>query len=190
MTPADPPRFVCTPRGRIRASRRRLTLLLFSLLLVMLAASTLMFWQGRTIPALLCLLVGFGVWMALRMSSDLDPLWIDVLPQAVRVQMRRQHKDYPYPNSARRIDGEQIRHLERLITTAGFTLSTGGYDSSRLGEFDLFATDLSRSVLLAYDESGVIVTPDDPEAFLRALPVASPPAPSEDESLSDTIHIP
>jgi len=77
-----------------------------------------------------------------------------------------------------------------LITTAGFTLSTGGYESHRLGEFEMFATDLTNSLLLFYEETGVILTPDDPDGLLERLPVVPSGPTAEPASGSDTIHTP
>ena len=183
-------RFPCTFSGKIRQSKTRLTLLLTTLILGMILGSGLMFWQARTIPGVLCLLVAFGTWTALRMSGDLDPLWIDVSPDGLRIQMKRQHQEYPHAEAARRLTSEEIAYLERLITTAGFTLSTGGYESHRLGEFEMFATDLTNSLLLFYEETGVILTPDDPDGLLERLPVVPSGPTAEPASGSDTIHTP
>ena len=52
----------------------------------------------------------------------------------------------------------------------GEVAGTGGFDSHRLGEIDLYASNLANAILLQGEESGTVVTPDDPAAFLAATP--------------------
>ena len=85
------------------------------------------------------------------------------------------------PAGARRLDPEEIRYLSRLAERAGLVLGGGSFDSHRLGELDLYATDLSRAVRVeGASEDGRIriwvVTPDDPEALVRAITVTISPS--------------
>jgi hypothetical protein len=103
------------------------------------------------------------------MSGDLDPLWLDVEGSFLTVQMRRRHERIPLEGAvARRLTGEEIAHLTSLATSAGVVAGSGGFDSRQLGEIDLYASDLAHAVLVEAGESRLVVTPDEPEAFLSA----------------------
>jgi len=167
---ALPNRFPCTPGGAVGRGRRRLRLLLLglSLLMVLVAAATL--WGGRRWPGVIALLVALVPWTAWRMSGDLDPLWLEVDAGQLTVQMRRRRERFPAAGGqARRLTTEEISHLERLVTSGGVAAGTGGFDTRLLGEFDLYASDLAKAVLVDLGETRLIVTPDDPEGFLAAL---------------------
>jgi len=169
-------RFPCTPGGAIRRGRRRLAGLLLGLALVLVAVAGAAWWSGRRWPALLALLVAVVPWTAWRMSGDLDPLWLEVEPSGsgrpgrLTVQMRRRRERRDLAGvAARRLIPEEIAHLERLATAGGVAAGTGGFDSRLLGEFDLAASDLAHAVLLDWGESRLIVTPDEPDAFLAVV---------------------
>lgn len=163
-------RFPCTPGGAIRRGRRRLATLLLGLSLVLILVALAAFWSGRRWPALLALLVALVPWTAWRMSGDLDPLWLELDGPWLVLQMRRRRERREVAGAAaRRLSPEETAHLERLATTGGVVAGTGGFDSHLLGEVDLAASDLAHAVLLDWGESRLVVTPDDPDAFLAAL---------------------
>ena len=84
--------------------------------------------------------------------------------------MRRQRQTIDLPEAvARRLEESEIQHLTQLASAATLTAGTGGFDSHLLGELDLFATNLDNAVLIPLEESSVVVTPDDPDAFLDAI---------------------
>jgi hypothetical protein len=125
---------------------------------------------GQRWPAVLALLVAGVPWTAWRMSGDLDLLWLDVTNGNLVIQMRRRRERFPVSGAGvRRLTPEEIEHLERLATTGGVTAGTGGFDSRLLGEVDLYASDLTNSVLVDLGENRLIVTPDDPGGLLEAL---------------------
>jgi hypothetical protein len=168
-------RFPCTPGGAILRGRRRLRLLLVGLTLLMLAVAAATWWgAGRFWPGLLALLVALVPWTAWRMSGDLEPLWLELDRGRLTVQMRRRRERLPLAGAtARRLDPDEVEHLERLATTGGVAAGSGGFESHRLGEIDLYASDLSHAVLVELGESRLIVTPDDPEGFLAAMAAIS-----------------
>ena len=175
MTEPGPQHFECTPNGVVEASRRRLrrylTLLAALTLIVGVAAA----WMGRIVPMLLAVGAAGLALFSRRMSADLDPLWLELTPETLAVQMRRQRQIVPLVSpSARRLEPGEIEHLTGLATIAGLTAGTGGFDSHLLGEFDLYATDLGNAVLVEQEESSVVVTPDHPEPFLLAINTATP----------------
>lgn len=162
--------FPCTPGGAILHGRRRLRALLLGLTLVMLAVGGLTLTAGRIGPGALALIVALIPWTAWRMSGDLDPFWLDLETGRLAIQMRRRRERFAAAGAqARRLDPEEIAHLESLTNTGGVTAGSGGFESHRLGEFDLYASNLANAVLVDLGETRLIVTPDDPEGFLRAL---------------------
>jgi len=85
--------------------------------------------------------------------------------------------------AARRLRGDEIVHVEGLASAGGMVAGSGGFDSHRLGEFDLYASDLANAVLVEAEEIRVVVTPDEPDEFLASLSSA-PPAPREPGRIS------
>jgi len=75
--------------------------------------------------------------------------------------------------AARRIGAGVIALLalavERLATLGGVTAGAGGFESRRLGEIELYASDLRNAVLMERDEERWVLTPDDAEGFVVAL---------------------
>jgi len=172
MTP--PPeqsvRFPCTTSGVLANGRRTLAWLLLGLCAAMLATAVLVFIADRRLPALLCLAVAFVLWTTWRMSGDLDLLWLEIEPTHLTLQMRSQRLRLPLlAPHARRLDEAEAAHVAQLASNGLLVAGTGGFDSHRLGEFNLHATNLANSVLVETGDSRVVVTPDDPEGFIAAF---------------------
>lgn len=166
-------RFPCTPGGAVLRGRRRLRALLVGLALLMVAVAVAAWTAHRFWPGLLALLVATIPWTAWRMSGDLDPFWLDLTDGWLTVQMRRRRERFPVSGvseeGARRLTPEETAHIEGLATSGGVAAGSGGFESHRLGEIDLYASDFANAVLIDLGESRLIVTPDDPEALLAAL---------------------
>jgi hypothetical protein len=164
-------RFPCSPGGAILRGRRKLRNLLVGLTLLMLAVAVATWIAGRLWPGILALLVSAIPWTAWRMSGDLDPLWLDLEDGWLTVQMRRRREHFPVSGSSdvRRLTAEETAHVEGLATTGGVAAGSGGFESHRLGEIEVFASDFAHAVLIDLGETRLIVTPDDAEGFLAAL---------------------
>lgn len=164
-------RFPCTPGGVILRGRRRLKLLLVGLAVLMVVVAAATWWgAGRFWPAVLAFCVALIPWTAWRMSGDLDPLWLDLEDGWLVVQMRRRRERFAVAGAeAWRLAPDEVAHLETLTTSGGVAAGTGGFESHRLGEFDLYAANLRNAVVVDLGESRLIVTPDDPEGFLEAI---------------------
>jgi hypothetical protein len=176
----EPLTFRCTPGGAIAAGRRRVRRLLVGAALLMLGLAVAVLIAGRWGPALLCAGAAFLALFAWRMSGDLDPLWLTLHGDQLRVQMRRQRASLALRNvAARPLDAAERAHLASLAEAGGVTFASASYESRQLGAFDLHATNLDHAVLIEVDApeefSGEtdrlrwIVTPDEPEALLRAI---------------------
>jgi hypothetical protein len=154
--------------------------LLIGAALLMLALAVVVLVAGRWGPALICGGVAFLSFFAWQMSGDLDPFWLTLAPRELTVQMRRQRASLAlFDVVARRLTPEESAHLASLTSAGGVTFASASYESRLLGAFDLHATDLDHAVLVEVDAPPDrkdeadrlrwIVTPDDPEGFLRAL---------------------
>ncbi len=161
---------MCTTAGAVAAGRRRLRAMLLAPAWVMLALALFTWFRGRIFPGLLCLGVAGVLVFAWRMANQLEPLYFEVQGDRLEVRLRWQlfHIDLAGAR-ARELTAEEKRHLERLASVGGLVATSGGYDSHRLGEFDLYASNLDKAVLLEAGESRFIVTPDNPSGFVEAV---------------------
>lgn len=57
----------------------------------------------------------------------------------------------------------------RLWGNGGFFAFSGHFSNSRLGRYRAFVTDMTRTVVLTTPRGLVVVSPDDPEEFVRAV---------------------
>ena len=183
----EPDRFSCTPSGVIASSRKRFSIFLMALALTMTVATVAMIFAGRFVPALLAAGVGLVVGMAWRMSRELSPQSLEVAPGRLAVQTASIRFEVPLDGAlVRALDCEESAHIRRLASTAGLVAGVGGFDSHRLGEFDLYATNLAHAVLIDVGEDRLVVTPDRPEEFLSAAAAAG--AKISNPLLESTVH--
>ena len=167
-------RLACTPGGAVARGRRRLRRLLLVLVAILLAAALGAWLERRFWPGAIALAVALFPWTAWKMSGDRDVLGLEIAGGVLRVRMRRDRAELPLAGArARRLTDDEIAHLERLATIGGVTAASGGFESHRLGEFELFASDLANAVLIESGEERWVVTPDEPERLLAATtPIA------------------
>jgi hypothetical protein len=178
--------FSTTLGGAVAHGRRRLRTLLGLVLVVMLAVAIAAFAVGRGGAGLVALVVAVGPLFAIGLVGETGLEGLQVGRGVLVIERTSGQEPVALAgNTARRLTQDEIRHLERLAESAGIVAGTGGYDSTRLGELDLYASDLSNAVLVEcpLEESPrrtfssttppskrrLVVTPDDPEAFLAAL---------------------
>jgi hypothetical protein len=68
-----------------------------------------------------------------------------------------------------KIDPQAIEKSSRVWGNGGLFSFTGSFRNSRLGTFQVYATDPDRAVVLRLPERTVVVTPDDPDRFIHAV---------------------
>jgi hypothetical protein len=68
-----------------------------------------------------------------------------------------------------RLEPGACRGAIRLFGNGGLYAFTGWYRNSAIGRFRLFGTDLDRSVILVLPQGKVVVTPENPHAFVEYL---------------------
>jgi hypothetical protein len=68
-----------------------------------------------------------------------------------------------------RFDPDALKGSLRTCGNGGLFSFTGWYWNRRLGRYSMYVTDLKRAVVLTFDTRVVVVSPADPEAFLKEL---------------------
>ena len=77
-------------------------------------------------------------------------------------------------------DPDVIKGSFRVFRNGGLFSFSGIFWSKRLGRYRIFATDLKRCVLLVLTDRVLVVTPADPDAFIRHIRVLFPNAQGPD----------
>ncbi len=67
------------------------------------------------------------------------------------------------------VEPAAMKKTIRSCGNGGFMAYTGWFYNKRLGHYRAFVTDPARSVVLEFAKRKVVVSPDDPDAFVRAL---------------------
>ena len=168
-------RFACTLGGSIQRGRVWLLRSYFVIAALMLGAAVLTWprgsWLGLFLEVSLLLVC---LWI-LRATGGLVPRWIEIDDDSLRLLTRSSLIRMPVAGAtARRLSDSERRHLEGLATN-WIALPSGGFDSRLLGEFDLYASNFENAVLVEAHDIRMVVTPDDPDGFIAALPATIPP---------------
>ena len=136
----------------------------------MLIAALASWLSGRVFPGLLALGVALMILMAWRMGTDLVPREIWLQGETMTLLTAGRLITVPIEGAtARKLDRAEIEHIERLASAGGIITGTGGFDSHKLREFDLYASDLENALLVHGPGGRMVLTPDEPDAFLAAL---------------------
>lgn len=166
--------FGCTPDGVVASGQQRLARVFAFLGFALLLAAAYALLTGQIFGGALAFLLALGVFVVYRMSRELDPTELVVEDQALAIFMRHALRRIPLEGATvRRLNEDEIDHLVRLTSSGGFVAGSGGFDSHVLGEFDLYASRLENSVLLETLDGRLIVTPNEPDAFVAAITRAS-----------------
>lgn len=152
------------------AGRRRLRLILIGPALLMLGLAIFSWTRGSIFQGFLCVGVALVLMITWRMANQLEPLYFEIQGDQLEVRLRWRlfHIDLEGAK-ARLLAVEELEHLELLVSVGGIVATSGSYDSHRLGEFDLYASDLGNAVLLETEETRLVVTPDDPSGLVEAV---------------------
>lgn len=70
---------------------------------------------------------------------------------------------------AARVDPQALRRAWKVVGNSGFFGWIGRFRSKRLGNFRALVTSPALAVMLDFGERRLVVSPDQPEAFVRAL---------------------
>ena len=86
-----------------------------------------------------------------------------------------QPETWPLPGVSRAWkDPDVIKGSLRVVGNGGLFSFSGLFWSRRLGRYRLYATDLKRSVVLVTPERILVVSPADPDEFLRHIQMLFP----------------
>ncbi len=72
------------------------------------------------------------------------------------------------------VDPEAMKHSIRLFGNGGLYSITGRFKNKTLGHYRAWATHPKKAVVLQSDGKRIVVTPGDPEGFLRQLQLERP----------------
>lgn len=146
----------------------------------------------KVMSGLITLLLLGVVWLGLRTEADMGAIWytsmvatplVILLSAAIyivlgyrltreRLLVRRLGWSTPIDLDgleAVAADPGAMIGSKRLFANGGLFSFCGRFRSRRLGIYRAFATDPNRSVILRWAQRTVVITPDDPERFVRAL---------------------
>jgi hypothetical protein len=88
-------------------------------------------------------------------------LWIERSFWRTRLPLRDLQRAYA--------DAEAMKGTTRSAGNGGFMAYTGWFRNKKLGSYRAFVTDPARCVVLEFAKRKVVVSPNDPVAFVRAL---------------------
>jgi hypothetical protein len=121
-----------------------------------------MFWIGFIVPGIA--LAGLGaaaLFCVRRYTIRQRELWIQRSFWQTRLPLRDLERAY--------VDPQAMKRTTRSAGNGGFMAYTGWFWNKKLGAFRAFVTDPARCVVLQFTQRRVVVSPDDPAAFVRAL---------------------
>ena len=152
------------------AGRRRLRLILLGPAVLMGILALASWISGRFFQGLLCVAVAALLVVAWRTANQLEPHYFEIQGDRLEVRLRWRLFHVPLTGArARLLSADERGHVESLASVGGMVATSGGYDSHRLGEFELYASDLANAVLLEAGESRFVLTPDNPSGFVEAV---------------------
>jgi hypothetical protein len=67
------------------------------------------------------------------------------------------------------VDPEAMRKAVRICGNGGMFSFSGWFWNKRLGRFRAYATDLRRTIVLTFPDRRIVLSPDQPDAFVAAL---------------------
>jgi hypothetical protein len=113
-------------------------------------------------PVVVVLIFGITSLFAVR-GYRLTPheLWVRRLLWWTRLSLRDLR--------AAEVDPEAMKGALRTAGNGGYLALTGWFWSRRLGHFRALVTDPQRGVVLRFKEKLLVVSPEDPDAFVQAL---------------------
>jgi hypothetical protein len=120
------------------------------------------FWVAVLIPGAVLLILGITALFCVRgYTVRHRELWIQRSFWQTRLPLRELEGAYA--------DAKAMHKCLRSCGNGGFTGITGWFYNKKLGNFRAFITDPARSVVLEFKSRKVVVSPDDPAEFVRAL---------------------
>ncbi|MBE0545596.1 MAG: hypothetical protein IH623_30060 [Verrucomicrobia bacterium] len=119
-------------------------------------------WVAVLIPGSVLLILGITALFCVRgYTVRQRELWIHRSFWQTRMPLKDLRRAYA--------DAKAMHKCIRSCGNGGFMGVTGWFYNKKLGNFRAFITDPARSVVLEFAKRRVVVSPDDPRAFVRAL---------------------
>lgn len=119
-------------------------------------------WWAWLMPVVLVLIFGITSLFAVR-GYRITPheIWVRRLLWWTRFSLR--------DLTVAEVDPEAMKGALRKAGNGGYLALTGWFWSRRLGHFRALVTDPQRGVVLRFKDQLLVVSPEDPEAFVQAL---------------------
>lgn len=128
------------------------------------------FWMRLLAPGMVAVIFGIIALYAVRGYT--------LKGRHLRVQRLLWETEIPLHDlQAAHVDREAMAHAWRTMGNGGLLVFAGWFRNKKLGKFRALVTDQTRCVVLEFKNWKLVVSPDDPEAFVEALDLDSDRAP-------------
>jgi hypothetical protein len=126
---------------------------------------------GATCPRSVWGALVFGLlWLVLPVTALFTIRGYTVTPEAILVHRLFWSTRLPREGLVSATSEPQtLQGSLRVCGNGGMFSFTGWFWSKKLGRFRAYVTDLNRTVVLRYAKRTAVVSPDDPEGFVREL---------------------
>lgn len=119
-------------------------------------------WAALVAPGIAVVILGItALFCVRRYTIRHRELWIHRSFWTTRLPLKDLERAYADP--------EAMNKTIRACGNGGFMSYTGWFRNKKLGTFRAFVTDPGRCVVLEFPKRKVVVSPDDPAGFVRAL---------------------
>lgn len=119
-------------------------------------------WAALVAPSIGAVVLGITALFCVRgYTIRHRELWIHRSFWITRLPLKDLERAYANP--------EAMKKTIRACGNGGFMAYTGWFRNKKLGTFRAFVTDPGRCVVLEFPKRKVVVSPDDPAGFVRAL---------------------
>ncbi|MEI8233512.1 MAG: PH domain-containing protein [Verrucomicrobiota bacterium] len=110
------------------------------------------------------------LWMLLPITALFTIRGYTVTPEAILVHRPFWHTRLPREGLlSATVEPKAMKGSLRTCGNGGLYSFTGWYWSKKLGRYRAFVTDLNRTVVLRWEKRTVVISPDDPEGFVREV---------------------
>jgi hypothetical protein len=145
----------------------RIVSLLASALLILMPAFSLL---GTGSPVGVGIVVLILCWSILGITWAMAPHAYELSPDGLTIRRRVGRRQIPLADiSSAEADESAMKGAMRLMASGGLFGFFGTFRNKRLGTFHAFVTDPAQSVVIRSSGKPVVLSPEEPTAFLRRL---------------------
>ena len=148
---------------------KALTIAITIVFVIVIGGNVVLFNAGERLVSVLTILLIAGIYISIYLFHITG---YEVVKDALIIHRPIKNKSIPLNDIARgrKIEKGELRWTLRTFGNGGLFGYTGHFFNKKIGSMRWFATRLDQGVLLqTRDEFNILLTPDEPEAFLQAL---------------------